>query len=597
MKKSFLFIFTIGALLLLFNILHGSGKVAGGTNEILVSEEERNIEQIGPPWYDAAWHYRIPVTINNSAYIDRYQVLITLNSNNFMFDKANPDLSDLRLTDSDGMSPLIFWIEPRAISSPVAYVWVKVNRLAAGYTTVYIYYNNPTAAAISDGSSTFEAFDDRWCQFAGAGCTNSENTILHTPNQINTPFLWSTIGTPPSVSPVGSGILNLAVGSGIISTNPPYQYQAIGFKAMYGSGTGKKWGGFNIGGVGTGAMIGDPSLIQSKLYLINYNTAEEDVPMVTECGLDLHNEYHVFEVRWKLGLSEAVYDHGLTSASSANQVPITSLPVSFYNYSGTSAMLNVDWVYVRQYRDPEPIAAVGTPQGLVDLDITINDSPDPIRTGTELTYLLTVSNNSVRDAPGVVVTDTLPVTVSFVRASAALGCSHSSGIVRCNLNTIAANSASSATIVVIPTADGTILNTAKVDSKGYELYYDYLDNTSEQSTIVDSIRPTAEWIQPTTNGLIYTSYGNLVTLEISASDNDQVASVEFWWYDNVLSLYKTVFSPPYQTEFNVNQLKPGKDYFFEVRVYDRAGNTNFPDDRKYIYIRHVISAFLPILLK
>jgi hypothetical protein len=149
----------------------------------------------------------------------------------------------------------------------------------------------------------------------------------------------------------------------------------------------------------------------------------------------------------------------------------------------------------------------------------------------------------------------------------------------------------------MPTADGTILNTAKVDSMGYELYYDYLDNTSEQSTLVDSVRPTAAWIKPTTNGLIYTSYGNLVTLEISASDNDQVASVEFWWYDNVLSLYKTVFSPPYQTEFNVNQLKPGKDYFFEVRVYDRAGNTNFPDDRKYIYIRHVISAFLPILLK
>jgi uncharacterized repeat protein (TIGR01451 family) len=593
MKKSFLFIFAIGALILVFNVLHGSGQVAGGTNEIFVSDDEGNIEQIGPSWYDPAWHYRIPVTINNSADIGRYQILITLNSSNFEFNKANPDLSDLRVTDSDGMSPLFFWIEPREIASPVAYLWVKVNRLAAGYTTVYIYYNNSTATTISDGSSTFEAFDDRWCQFAGAGCTNSLEISPQFSNEINTPFTWSSVGTP-TVSPAGSGILNFNVGSRIKSTNPPYQFQAVGFKAKYESGSGIKFGGFYSDINETGTVIGDRDSVQSNLYLINYNP-EEVYKAIPINGL--HGEYHVYEVRWKYGWSGASIDHGLPSESLTAQVPSAPLPVSFNNFSDSSAPLKVDWVYVRQYRDPEPIAVVGISQGLVDLAITIDDSPDPIRTGAELTYLLTVSNNSVRDAPGVVVTDTLPVTVSFVRANAALGCSHSSGIVRCSLNTIAANSASSATVVVIPTADGTILNTAKVESLGYELYYDYLDNTSEQSTLVDSIRPITAWIKPVTNGLIYTSYGNLVTLEVSASDNDQVASVEFWWYDNGYLLFKAVNTPPYQTEFTTSQLKPGKDYLFEVRVFDRAGNSNFPDERKYIYIRHAISIFLPTLLK
>ena len=67
----------------------------------------------------------------------------------------------------------------------------------------------------------------------------------------------------PSVS---AGILTLNTGAGI-KTNTTFQYQAVGFRANYGLGTGREWVGFIDGQNGPRTMIGDLTTDVDDLYL------------------------------------------------------------------------------------------------------------------------------------------------------------------------------------------------------------------------------------------------------------------------------------------------------------------------------------------
>jgi uncharacterized repeat protein (TIGR01451 family) len=96
-----------------------------------------------------------------------------------------------------------------------------------------------------------------------------------------------------------------------------------------------------------------------------------------------------------------------------------------------------------------------------DLSVLKTDSPDPVNSGSNLTYTLSVANNGPGDATGVTVTDILPAGVTFVSATSSQGtCSHASGTVTCNLGTLSSGAAATITIVVIPNTPGTITNTA-----------------------------------------------------------------------------------------------------------------------------------------
>ncbi len=108
-----------------------------------VAELASTQDQQAAAWFDSGWAYRQPVTITNtgSALTD-YQVAITLDSG-FNFANANSDGSDLRVTDSDGVTSLSFWIE--RWSTGDALLWVKVPSVAVGDSTLYLYYGNAAA--------------------------------------------------------------------------------------------------------------------------------------------------------------------------------------------------------------------------------------------------------------------------------------------------------------------------------------------------------------------------------------------------------------------------------------------------------------------
>jgi uncharacterized repeat protein (TIGR01451 family) len=612
MKKILLIYLALGIALILFLFLKITDQTSATALNISTTiERENEIEQIGPPWYDEDWHYRVPIYIssNSDTPISYYQVLIALTSGNFNFNLAEADGSDIYFSSSNGRDPISFWIESWDKLHQKAFIWVSVPGLMPDPfdTTIYLYYNNPSAISESNGTNTFDLFDDNWCGINGSGCTlngisiNSQNNRT---NQSESDFksnyssngiinsLWVTIGSPY----VSSGILNLDASTGIRSSNPTYNPGlAVGFKAEYGDDTDKAVGGFLTVDTKIQTGIGDLITDTVDLYLINKGDGTDKVILEG----DWRDSFHIYEVRWKNGQSTGDIDHGSVHQSSTSHVPSIPLPVTFLNMTGSSATLKVAWVYLRQYRDPEPSATLGEPQGLVDLGVTLSDSPDPIPQGNDLTYVVTAFNDSDIEAPGVVVTDTLPNAVTFVSANAPGGCSHNGNLVVCNLNAIPANSSRNATIVAKPTADGNLSNSAVVGSPSYEL--ELSNNNDQITTLVDSIPPTVSWLLPTTNRNTFYTQGGWVTLEATASDiGSQVARVEFWRYINTeWIMISSITTSPYRYQYDSDDLAPNVPWTFEVFAFDQAGNKSVVvpvEMRQVIWIERisVIKVYLPL---
>ncbi|MCI0397753.1 MAG: pilus assembly protein [Chloroflexi bacterium] len=130
-------------------------------------------------------------------------------------------------------------------------------------------------------------------------------------------------------------------------------------------------------------------------------------------------------------------------------------------------------------------------QTTANLSITKADSADPIFAGGALAYTLVVNNAGPTQANSVQVTDTLPPTVNFAGYSTTQGsCSLSSGIVTCQLGTLANGASATITLNVIPTAQGSIFNQASVTSSTFD------PNTANNS---DSETTT---VTPATNAFI-----------------------------------------------------------------------------------------------
>ena len=128
-------------------------------------------------WYNSSWQYRIPITITNTgSELSDYQVPVLLGSS-FPWSHANSYGSDIRFTANNGTTEIPYWIESWA-SLTSASIWVKVPLVAAGTTTtIYLYYGNSTASIASNGTNTFEFFDDfengltKWTASSGTWTT------------------------------------------------------------------------------------------------------------------------------------------------------------------------------------------------------------------------------------------------------------------------------------------------------------------------------------------------------------------------------------------------------------------------------------------
>nr|MDO8110334.1 DUF2341 domain-containing protein [Candidatus Sigynarchaeota archaeon] len=105
--------------------------------------------------YGSTWIYKRAITISPATPAADYAVRIDLDST-FDFWSCRSDGGDLRFLDQSNTS-LPYWIEQwnRGIN---ATIWVKVP--TASTSTITLYYGNYVAMPASNGSATFEFFDD-----------------------------------------------------------------------------------------------------------------------------------------------------------------------------------------------------------------------------------------------------------------------------------------------------------------------------------------------------------------------------------------------------------------------------------------------------
>jgi uncharacterized repeat protein (TIGR01451 family) len=127
------------------------------------------------------------------------------------------------------------------------------------------------------------------------------------------------------------------------------------------------------------------------------------------------------------------------------------------------------------------------PKAQADLAITLTDSPDPVRLGTVLTYTITVTNLGPDTATGVAVADTLPVRTTFVSASASQGSCSGTSTVICDLSSLSAGATATVEILVRPTRQGRISNSATVEAS--EVDPDTSNNSATEITRVRTTRP------------------------------------------------------------------------------------------------------------
>ena len=109
-------------------------------------------------WYDSGFGYRKRVRVLNN---DNQAYATTAVKVAVPYDSSmQSDFDDLRFTDNTGVTAVPFWIE-KYTASTEAQVWVQIPVLpASDHATVFMYYGSSTAASLSNGSTTFNAFDD-----------------------------------------------------------------------------------------------------------------------------------------------------------------------------------------------------------------------------------------------------------------------------------------------------------------------------------------------------------------------------------------------------------------------------------------------------
>ncbi|HKR61301.1 MAG TPA: PQQ-dependent sugar dehydrogenase [Pyrinomonadaceae bacterium] len=130
----------------------------------------------------------------------------------------------------------------------------------------------------------------------------------------------------------------------------------------------------------------------------------------------------------------------------------------------------------------------------VDLAVNKTASPNPGQVGTSLSYRIVVSNNGPAPATNVSISDTLPVGVTLVSASATQGSCSGSATVNCSVGTINNGAFAIATIVVSPTTPGQLTNTAAATAS--ETDFDPSNNSSTTNTVIQSAAVSPVMLDP-----------------------------------------------------------------------------------------------------
>ena len=177
-------------------------------------------------YWDNEWSFRKKITLDTSATgvdiaapLTDLPVLVRLHTGNFSyFSDSKPDGSDLRFIAADDKTPLKFHVERYDSANQLAYVWVRVPRVAAKSSDfIWMYYGNAKAVAASESGMTYDATQAAVFHFDNATGIPQDQTANK--NTINA---WSA--QPVNASLIGGGAV---VGNGksfTVNTSPSLRF-------------------------------------------------------------------------------------------------------------------------------------------------------------------------------------------------------------------------------------------------------------------------------------------------------------------------------------------------------------------------------------
>jgi uncharacterized repeat protein (TIGR01451 family) len=118
-----------------------------------------------------------------------------------------------------------------------------------------------------------------------------------------------------------------------------------------------------------------------------------------------------------------------------------------------------------------------------DVEVIVNDSPDPVNFGSNLTYTITVRNNGEIPATGVTLTDTRPAGAPLMSANSTAGTCTGTLPIICNIGTLNGGASATVTIVVTAPPTRTLTNTATASLNETDALP--ANNTATTQTLVD----------------------------------------------------------------------------------------------------------------
>ncbi len=289
-----------------------------------------------PGWL-SGWSYRTAVTIQekSGSTLTDYQVKIPVNYTTGM----NSNFSDLRFTGSDGTTLLSYWVEgyTAGVSAMLSYwvegytagvsatVWVKVNLTANTNKTIYMYYGNVGATSKSNGTTTFDFFDD----FEGVGLDTSK-WIMDNGNVI--------VASSEVILDNTDQMRNNVLRSKPISMRAKVYENASGYWIFgLSSSAGAEWSSNSV-------------LFQPYTNLKSYPTSYKD-GVYSQNNVHTYTAgYHIWDIIWRLDEAKYYYDGSLAATFTSN-VPTVDL---YHKYDNRNGVHKVDWTLLRKYASVEP---------------------------------------------------------------------------------------------------------------------------------------------------------------------------------------------------------------------------------------------------
>ena len=314
------------------------------------------------PIVSAGWDCRRAINISNGGgAFTNYQVLVTLNTSNFDYSKANLDGSDMRFADYENSIPYPYWIETWNTSSE-SRIWVNVFSIPTGNSKMYMWYNNSEASSESNGDATFEFFDD----FEGTSLDSSkwiEDVVNNIDHSINNHFRFEDAQR--------FGVENYWIYDGT-DTGSQHQAKWIPLDAFI-----VEWNA-NVSDIGVGEMgqggiaviAPDSTIIYYAQYYDGDGLAVSlSRTVINEAGYTYSTEVNSGDeakfaiVRDGYNYEARINDVSVDTYTSTTPASEIALAAGAYGGYPFCDYIQINDVIVRKYADPEPTTGVGATEG------------------------------------------------------------------------------------------------------------------------------------------------------------------------------------------------------------------------------------------